>query len=65
MCTASDAATAEISNATGRNVGMAEAVNLFFTGRLLGHILYYYEAFKPTQFYFKTTLPRGHNVKFQ
>ena len=29
MCTASDAATVEISNATGRNVGMAEAVNLF------------------------------------
>ena len=29
MCTASDAATVEIFNATGRNVGMAEAVNLF------------------------------------
>ena len=29
MCTASDAATVEISNATGRNVGMAQAVNLF------------------------------------
>ena len=29
MCTASHAATVEISNATGRNVGMAEAVNLF------------------------------------
>ena len=24
----------EISNATGRNVGMAQAVNLFFTGKL-------------------------------
>ena len=56
----------EISNATGRNVGMAQAVNLFFYRKVtLGHLRYYCEVFILTQFCFKITLPRGHNVKFE
>ena len=56
----------EISNATGRNVGMAQAVNLFFYRKVtLGHLRYYCEAFILTQCCFKITLPRGHNVKFE